>query len=76
MEKQIRKKLVNNKDLPLANVFIKKFQDKDLHFLLVSYLDDDETHLEMMQEWKKDSENEYLRKYPDLGRKDWSVRHK
>ena len=60
----------------MANVFIKKFQDKDLHFLLVSYLDDDETYLEMMQEWKKDSENEYLRKYPHLGRKDWSVRHK
>ena len=76
LEKQIRKKLVNNKDLPLANVFIKKFQDKDLHFSPVSYLDDDETYLKMVQEWKKDSENEYLRKYPLLGRNNWPVRHK
>ena len=76
LEKQIRKKLVNNKDLPLANVFIKKFQDKDLHFSPLSYLDDDETYLKMVQEWKKDSENEYLRKYPLLGRNNWPVRHK
>ena len=76
LEKQIRKKLVNNKDLPLANVFIKKFQDKDLHFSPVSYLDEGETYLEMMQEQEKYSENEYLRKYPHLRRKDWPVRHK
>ena len=48
----------------MANVFRKKFQDKDLHFSPVSYLDDDETYFKRMQEWKKDSENEYLRKYP------------
>ena len=42
----------------------------------VSYLDDDETYLKMVQEWKKDSENEYLRKYPLLGRNNWPVRHK
>ena len=60
----------------MANVFIKKFQDKDLHFSPVSYLDEGETYLEMMQEQKKYSENEYLRKYPHLRRKDWPVRHK
>ena len=49
LEKQIRKKLVINKDLPLANVFIKKFQEKDLHFSPVYYLDDDETYLKMIQ---------------------------
>ena len=63
-------------DLSLANVFIKKFQDKDLHFSPVSYLDNDETYLKRTQEWKKDSENEYLRKYPHFGRNDWPVRHK
>ena len=55
LEKQIRKKLADNKDLPLVNVFIKKFKDKDLHFCPVTYLDDDETYLETMKQCKKDS---------------------
>ena len=75
LEKQIRKKLVDGKDLLLANVFIKKFQDKDLHFSPETYLDDDESYLEIIKEWKKTSENRYLQKYPHLGRKHWPVRH-
>ena len=75
LEKQIRKKLADNKELPLANVLIKKFKDKDLHFCPVTYLDDDESYLETMKQWEKDSENEYLKKYPYLGRKDWPVRN-
>ena len=55
LEKQIRKKLADNKDLPLANVSMKNFKDKDLHFCPVTYLDDDETYLETMKQWKKDS---------------------
>ena len=37
LEKQIRKKLADNKVLPLVNVFIKKFKDKDLRFCPVTY---------------------------------------
>ena len=49
LEKQIRKKIVG-KDLPLANVFIKKFQDKDLDFSCQTYLNDDESYFEMVKE--------------------------
>ena len=49
LEKQIKKNLAVDKDLPLANIFIKKFKDKDLHFCPVTYLDNDETYLETMK---------------------------
>ena len=77
LEKQILKKLPfdSDKDLPLANVFIKKFHNKDLHFSPKTYLDDEESYFEVMKDWKETSENAYLQKYPFLGRKDWPVRH-
>ena len=51
LEKQIRKKLKDAKDLPLANVFLKKFKDKDSDFCHVDYLDDEERYLEKMKKW-------------------------
>ena len=76
LEKQIRKKLKDNKDLPLANFFLKKFKDKDSDFCPVDYLDDEEKYLETMKKWKNDFQNEYLERYPHLGLKDWPVRYK
>ena len=76
MEKQIRKKLKDNKDLPLANFFLKKFKDKDSDFCPVNYLDDEEKYLETMKKWKNNFQNEYLERYPHLGLKDWPVRYK
>ena len=76
LEKQIRKNLRDSKELLLANVFVKKFKDKEPLFSPVNYLDDDEKYLQTMEKWKNDFQNEYLEKYPHLGLKDWPVRHK
>ena len=75
-EKQIRKKLKDNKDLPLVKVFLKKFKDKDSDFCPVDYLDNKERYLETMKMWKSDFQNEYLERYPHLGLKYWPVGHK
>ena len=75
LEKQIRKKLKDSKDLPLANMFIKKFKDKDPDFCPADYLDNEEKYLETMKKWKNDFENEFVEGYPHLGRIDSPVRH-
>ena len=54
LEKQIRKKLKDTKNLPLANIFLKKFKDKDSDFCPADYLDNEEKYLKKIKKWKND----------------------
>ena len=56
LEKTLRKKLNDFKDLPLANIFLKKFKEKTQGFSPVNYLDDKEKYFELMKHWKNDFE--------------------
>ena len=64
LEKQLRKKLKNSKDLPLGNVFLRKFNKKDSDYSPVNYLEDDEKYFEKIKKWKNDFEKDYLERYP------------
>ena len=76
LEKYIRRKLRKFKDLLTANVFLQKVKEKDNDFCPVSYLSDEENYFEKIERWKKDFENDYLKKYPHLKKKCGPVRHK
>ena len=66
LEKKLRKKLNDFKDLPLANIFLKKFKEKTQEFSPVNYLDDKEKYFELMKHWKNDFEKKYIERYPHL----------
>ena len=53
LEIQLRKKLKDFKDFPLANAFLEKFEEKDNEFCSVNYLNDEENYLEKRKRWKK-----------------------
>ena len=74
LEKQLRKKLKSSKDLPLANVFLRKFKEKDADFSRVNYLEDDEKYFEKIKKSENDFEKDYLERYPHLRLE--PIRHK
>ena len=64
-----------SKDLPLVNIIIKKFKEKDKFFNPERFLEefDQEEYCELLKVWKADVEKSYLDKNPHL---DFSpVRH-
>ena len=64
-----------SKDLPLVNIIIKKFKEKDKFFNPERFLEefDQEKYFELLKAWKADVEKSYLDKNPHL---DFSpVRH-
>ena len=76
LEKQIRKKLEDSKDLPSANVFLHKLKEKDKYFCPVYYLNDKENYLEKMKRWKKDFKSVYIERNLHLKLKCWPISHK
>ena len=53
LEKTIRRKWVTTKDLPLVNIVLKKFKEKDNYFNLMRYLGgDEEKYFETLRQWK------------------------
>lgn len=56
----------NSKDLPLANIFLRKFEEKDSDFSTLNYLEDSEKYFEKIKKWKNDFEKDYLERYPHL----------
>ena len=53
LEKAIRRKWVTTKDLPLVNIVLKKFKEKDNYFNLMRYLGgDEEKYFETLRQWK------------------------
>ena len=76
LEKQIRKKLEDSKDLPSANVFLQKLKEKDKYFCPVNYLNDKENYLEKMKRWKKDFKSVYIERNLHLKLKCWPISHK
>ena len=67
LEMALRKKREATKDLPLVNIILKKFKEKDEYFNLKKYLGEDEQkYFELLQDWKINFEKEYLEKNPYL----------
>ena len=67
LEMALRKKWEATKDLPLVNIILKKFKEKDEYFNLKKYLGEDEQkYFELLQYWKINFEKEYLEKNPYL----------
>ena len=53
LEKAIRRKWVTTKDLPLVNIVLKKFKEKDNYFNPMRYLEgDEEKYFKISQQWK------------------------
>ena len=53
LEKTIRRKWETTKDLPLVNIVLKKFKEKDNYFNLMRYLEgDEEKYFETLRQWK------------------------
>ena len=67
-------KLKSSKDLPLANVFLRKFKEKDADFSRVNYLEDDEKYFEKIKKSENDFEKDYLERYLHLRLE--PIRHK
>ena len=63
-----KKKWELTKDLPLVNVILKKYKEKDKFFDLMKYLEegDQEKYFELLQQWKIDFEKNYLDKNSHL----------
>ena len=66
LEKTSRKKLKDFKDLPVTNVLLKKFKEKDLGLSLVNYLEDEEKYFKLVKQWQNNFEKDYLKRYPHL----------
>ena len=67
LEKAIRRKWVTTKDLPLVNIVLKKFKEKDNYFM--RYLGgDEEKYFENLQQWNIDFEKSYSEEFPHLHR--------
>ena len=55
------------KDLPLFNIVLKKFKEKDNYFNPMRYLGgDEEKYFEILQQWKIDFEKTYLHQFLHL----------
>ena len=54
------------KDLPVTNVLLKKFKEKDLEFSPVNYLEDEEKYFKLVKQWQNHFEKDYLKRYPHL----------
>ena len=66
-EKAIRRKWVTTKDLPLVNIVLKKFKEKDNYFNPMRYLGgDEEKYFEILQQWKIVFEKSFIEQYPHL----------
>ena len=57
-----------SKDLPLVNIIIKKFKEKDKFFNPERFLEelDQEKYFELLKAWKADVEKSYLDENPNL----------
>ena len=63
------------KDLPLVNIVLKKFKEKDNYFNPMRYLGgDEEKYFKIVQQWKIDFEKSYLEQFLHLCRA--PIRHK
>ena len=63
----IRKKWETTKYLPLVNITLKKFEEKDNYFNSKKYLEEDEEkYFELLQEQKLNFEKDYVEKNPHL----------
>ena len=53
----------NQKTLPLVNIIIKKYKEKDEFFNPTQFLNefDSEKYFELLAAWKKDAEGSYLK---------------
>ena len=50
IRKTLRKKLKDFKDLPVTNVLLKKFKEKDQEFSPVNYLEDEEKYFKLVKQ--------------------------
>ena len=75
LDKALRRKWVTTKDLPLVNIVLKEFKEKDNYFNSMKYLGgDEEKYFKILQQWKIDFEKCYLEQFPHLRRA--PIRHK
>ena len=67
LEMVIKIKWETTKDLPLVNIILTKFKEKDNYFNPQKYIEEDEEkYFELLQEWKLNFEEDYLEKNPHL----------
>ena len=67
LEMSIRRKW-NSKVLPLVNIILKKYKEKDQSFSPEKYLEevDQEKYFELLKTWKIEVEKTYLEEHPHL----------
>ena len=58
----------NRKALPLVNIIIKKYKERDEYFNPMEYLNDldSEKYFELLAKWKKEVEDIYLKDFPHV----------
>ena len=67
LEMAIRRKWVTTKVLPLVNIVLNKFKEKDNYFNPMRYLGgDEEKYFEILQQWKIVFEKSFIEQYPHL----------